>query len=112
MSKVLEATCVAGVVTSELVPVPAADILSEGIGPSEGILILDEDNATYVTSNASDIKSALDSIASALTQIATALTLIDAKPMGVLPPVPAATANVVAITAIQAQLSALKEILK
>lgn len=112
MSKVINATCVGKVVTADSVPVPAATILSEGVGPSTGVLLLDEDLAKYVTSNASDIKSALDKIADALTQIATALTLIDAKPLGILPPAPVAASQVALITAAQAQIAVLKETLK
>lgn len=112
MSKVLQASCVGGIVTSENVPVPSADILSEGVASSDGILVLEEDQATYVTSNASDIKDALDKIASALSSIASALTTIDTKPPGTLPPTPLASSDIAQISAIQAQLSALKESLK
>lgn len=112
MSKILDANCVAGVVTSGGVPVPAAEILSEGVGPSSGVLILDEDLAKYVTSNASDLKTTLDQISQALTAIATALTAIDAKPVGILPPAPVAAAAVVQILAAGVQLTVLKELLK
>ena len=112
MSKMLEAQCVAGVVTAGIIPVPAADILSAGIGPSTGVLLLDEDKAKYITSNASDIKTALDAVATALTQIAAALTILDVKPLGALPPAPAAAANITAILVVQAQITVLKELLK
>ncbi len=112
MSKILDATCVGGVVTAELVAVPSAEILSEGVGASTGILVMEEDKATYVTSNASDLKSALDKIASALTSIASALTILDTKPLGALPPVPGAAAEIIQISALQVQVAALKEVLK
>jgi hypothetical protein len=112
MSKMLEATCVGGVVTSQGIPVPAAQILSEGVGLSSGVLFLDEDRAKYFTSNASDLKTTLEQIASALTSIASALTLLDAKPLGTLPPAPAAAANITQIIAVQAQVTALGELLK
>lgn len=62
MAKIIEATCEAGVVTADEVPVTAADILSEGVRSSEGILLLDENKAKYVTSNAEDIKDAIDKL--------------------------------------------------
>ncbi len=114
MSKILDATCVAGLVTASLFPVAEATILSEGVGPSLGLLIMDEDKATYVTSNASDLKSTLEKIASALGDIVTALTAIDAKPTGGTgsAPVPVAAASIIQLTTIQGELTALKEILK
>jgi hypothetical protein len=112
MSKIIEATCVGKVVTADSVPVPAADILSEGVGSSQGVLLLDEDLAKYVTSNASDIKSALEKIASALGSIASALTAIDLKPSGSGPPAPAAAGDITSITSVQTQLTVLKGMLK
>ncbi len=112
MSKILKASCEGGVVTCESVPVTDAEILSEGIGASVGILALDEDESTYLTSNADDIKESLDKIASALGQIVLALTILDGKPLGTLSPAPAAAANITEITTIQGELTALKEMLK
>lgn len=112
MSKMLNATCVGRIVTSSGVPVPSAEILSEGVGSSTGVLLMDEEEAKYITSNSSDLKTALEQIANALTSIASALTLLDAKPLGTLGPSPAASASISQVTAVQAQLSALKEVLK
>src|SRR4051812_40719772 len=112
MSRVLEATCVAGVVTADGVLVPAADILSEGVAASEGVLILDEDRAKYLAKTSSDLKSTLDKIATALTTLVTALTAIDAKPVGPLPPAPVAAASILQLTALQVEVTLLKETLK
>lgn len=112
MSKILEATCTAGVPYVGAIPIPTATILSKGIGPSTGIMILEEDKQTYIAKTSPDLETTLTKIASALGQIVTALTLIDAKPLGPLPPVPAAAANILQLTALQAELTALKEILK
>lgn len=112
MSKIIDATCVGGVVTADGVPVTSAKILSEGVAVSEGVLLMEEDKSTYMTSNASDLKMALEQIGSALTSIAAALTLIDAKPLGTLSPSPVANASISQITAAQAQVIALKEVLK
>lgn len=113
MSKVLEATCVGGLVTSHGTPVVEADILSQGIGLSSGVLILDDDEATYVTSNASDLKDAISKIASTLDTIGTTLTSIAASMTGpTTAPPPTLPANVVLITLAVAQLNILKETLK
>lgn len=113
MSKMLEATCAGGVVTAEGVPVPAADILSEGVGSSSGVLLLDEDTAKYLTSNASDLKTALTKINSALSEISSALTALAAGMTGpTTAPPPTLPASVAIITAKVAELAILKESLK
>lgn len=121
MSKMLEATCVGGVVTAEDTPVPAADILSEGIGSSEGILLLDGVKAKYVTSSAQDLKEAIEQIVSILGDVASALqsidtvgTLITTSPAG---PgtaiwVPVATTSIAQINSGRTQLNTLKDMLK
>ncbi len=84
-TKLLEATCLAGVVTAEGVPVPAAEVLSEGVAQSSGVLLIEGDKAKYLVSNASDIKdlltqinAALDTVAGAISTVAGALTAINA----------------------------------
>lgn len=127
MSKILPATCVGGIVTSELFPVPSAQILSKGIGPSSGVLALDEDKAFYVTSSAADLETALTNVinglndaASALSTVATALTAIGAGMTGptTAPPptlptsVASITTSVLSIQAASVQLATLKGLLK
>lgn len=127
MSNILEATCVGSVVTCESVPVPAAEILSEGIGSSSGLLFLQDDKAYYLPSSALDIKTtiekliaAIDSINPALTEIASTLTAIGAGMTGpaTAPPVTLPTsvatisAKVVELTATKALLNTLKGALK
>lgn len=73
MSKMLDASCVAGVVTSEGVPVPTATILSEGVGPSSGVLLLDEDKARYIAKISPDLKATIEKLIDALTETASAL---------------------------------------
>lgn len=103
MSKVLEATCEAGVVTCQGVPVPDVIILSEGVGDSTGILILQAGKAYYVVKGSPDLDETLENLINALGQIVTAynqavtglnkavtaltqagtgMGLIDAKPTG------------------------------
>lgn len=113
MSKMIEATCVGGVVTADSVPVPAADILSEGVGSSSGILILDQDQAKYITSNATDIKAAIEKINSALSEIASALTAIAGQMLGpATAPPPTLPASVIAINLKVTELTTLKGMLK
>jgi hypothetical protein len=127
MSKVLPASCVGGIVTAELFPVASAEVLSDGSGPSTGFLVLDEEEAFYVTSNASDLKttlekviSALNDAASALSNTASALTSIGAGMTGPTtappPTLPATVAlistSATSIQAATAQLTVLKGVLK
>jgi hypothetical protein len=93
-------------------PVPGAEILSEGVGESSGVVILDEDRKLYIAKTSGDLKTTLEKISDALSQIAAALTAIDAKPPGPLPPSPVAAAQIAQITALQGELVALKGMLK
>lgn len=77
MGKILEATCEDGVVTADGVAVPAAEILSEGVAPSEGVLLLEGDKAKYLTSSASDLKSTIEQLIDALEDVSSALASID-----------------------------------
>ena len=117
MSKALEATCVAGVVTSEGVPVPDTTILSEGVAASEGLLILDEDKKTYIPKTSPDLKETLDKIVSVLGQISSALSALDtagfliSATMGV-PSPPVAASEISAIDTLQSELEDLKDNLR
>lgn len=77
MSKILAANCQTKIVTVKNIPVPVAEIFSEGVGESEGILILDEDKAFFLNSSASDIKTLLEKIGTILTDLTGALTTLD-----------------------------------
>ncbi len=112
MSRLLSATCVGGVVKVGDLPVPGAVILSEGVASSTGFLVIEKDGKYYVAKTSPDLKTTLEKVASALTQIATALTVLDGKPLGALPPSPAAAASIAQITSIQAELATLQEALK
>lgn len=127
MSKTLRAQCSAGIVTVEGTPVPAARVLSSGVGSSEGVLILDEDKADYIAKTVQDldatlqdVTSALGQVVTALGQIASGLTAIGAGMTGptTAPPptlavtVAAITAASVQITTSQTNLTALKAMLK
>lgn len=114
MSKILAATCQDGVVSVGSLPVEGTTILSEGVAPSSGVLLLQGANKTYIPKTTPDLKSTLETIASALGDIASALSTIDAKPVGGSgsAPAPGAAGNIAAITTAQAELEELMEALK
>lgn len=80
MSSAHPAKCQASVVTIEFegveVPVPDAEILSAGIAPSEGILILDRDVARYIPKATSDLESSLEATAAGLNKAIEAIQKI------------------------------------
>lgn len=90
-SKMLEATCdEAGIVKVGEIIVTDADILSEGKQASEGILLIEQDKAKYLTSSATDIESTIektvaviDDLTNAINQIVSILTNIGAGMTGV-----------------------------
>lgn len=109
MSKILEASCSAlGIVTSEGVPVPAAEVMSEGNQTSTGLLFLEGETAKYLPSSATDIKALIQNMVSILNSTITILTGLDA--VTVSPGTQAA--NIAALTALKVQLDATKDLLK
>lgn len=127
MSKVLDATCVGGIVKVGALPVPGTTILSEGIAASQGLLILDGDKKTYIAKTSPDLDStlskvidSLDTLSSALNQIATTLTSIGANMTGPTTAPPGSLATDVAqiilkataLDTVKAELETLQEALK
>lgn len=74
MAKILTATCVDGVVKVGDHVITPVVILTQGTESSGGLLIIDEDRATYIATNTTDIVELLSSIQSVLGTIASALT--------------------------------------
>src|SRR5690606_10168795 len=111
MSRLLEATCAAGVVTVEGFPVPSAEILSGGVGPSEGFVILDGDKAYYVANTTPDLKTTLDKLTSALTAILAAISATNLA-IPTLATAPTVAQDLLDIGETVLELSALKETLK
>lgn len=115
MSKTLLASCQAKIVTASGVPVATAEILSEGVGSSEGVLILDEDTAFFLTSNASDIKTLLEKIVDALGKITDSLTTLDTSGFWIAdstPSPPQLASNITDIQGLTLELNTLKDTLK
>ncbi len=121
MSKMIEASCIGGIVTADEVSIPAAVIMSEGVAASEGILILDEERAKYITSSAQDLKTTIEDLITILGDVKNALSSIDgvgslvtlcgAGP-GSATWVPVATASIAAINSGITGLTTLKENLR
>lgn len=73
----LNATCNAHVVTVEGKAVTAT-VLSQGTLPSEGVLLLEKENAKYLTSNATDISAMIQTMCTILDQLILISTGLDA----------------------------------
>ncbi len=54
-----------------------ATVLSEGTKSSSGLVLLDDEQATYVTSSASDLKATITSLETILGQVIAILTTLD-----------------------------------
>lgn len=108
MSKILKASCKTGAVKWEGSTVEA-EILSDGTGESEGILILEKDKAFYIPSSAKDIETTLDKLIGALTKITETLTAIGGGMTGpTTAPPPTLPADVAEINIIISELETLK----
>lgn len=113
MSKMLDATCSAGVVQVNGLPVDDCEILSEGIGQSAGIILMEGLVSRYVPSTASDLKDTLTEVIAALTEIANVLTAIGGGMTGpTTAPPPTLPASVITINAKVTLLTTLKGALK
>jgi hypothetical protein len=115
MSRVLEASCEDGVVTVQGLEIEA-EIFTEGLGQSTGIVIIDKDKAYYVASSSANLKTTIEKViaviedlADALTQVGTTLTSIGAGMTGpTTAPPPTLAADVLAINAKVVELNATK----
>ncbi len=113
MSNVLPAICAAEIVQVNALPVPGAVILSKGVGASTGILVLQDGATYYITSNALDLESTITKITDLITKLSTTFTHFAGSMAGAgtVPP-PALAADLADLSAISAELTALKAVLK
>lgn len=113
MSKALSATCSNGEVTCEGVVIEDAEILSEGVGESEGVLLLEEGKQTYIAKTSPDLKTTLEKVIAALNHVVTGLNAagaaLDGLSGGAGTPVTAAATQV---TTVVTEITTLKEGLK
>jgi len=108
VTKMVEATCVGGVVKIDGFPVAGAVVMGQGIGPSSGVAFLDGTSVTYVPLQQTDLKNLITQLSTIVTQIAAITAALDAvtvSPGGTL----ALTAQLVAM---QVQLAAMGEMLQ
>jgi hypothetical protein len=112
MTKALNASCVTGVVIQDGVPIPDAEIMSAGIGPSSGLLILDGTKKYYVAIPTDDLKAILDLIGTMADAISTGIIGTHSTVSGVNAVVDVAAALTVAMTAVKASATALKGVLR
>lgn len=109
MSKVLPATCQDNQVTVEG-QVIEAEILSNGVGESSGLAIIDEDKAYYLPNMTSDISTILTDLSTMIKDIAAMLTAIGAGMTGpTTAPPPTLAADVAALQAKAQELDAFGE---
>lgn len=113
MSKILEASCVANVVTCEELPITTAEILSEGVGESEGVLLMQGDKQYYIAKTSPDLKATIDSLNDLITKIIVVFTSIGAGMTGpTTAPPPTLATDLADLTQINVELTALKSMLK
>lgn len=113
MTKALNATCLNGVVKVGTLVIDGAEIFSDGVGNSEGVLFIDNGKFYYFPSTTSDLKTTIEKLISALNKIGTTLTSIGAGMTGATTsPPPTLAADVLFLTGIATDLTTLKETLK
>lgn len=84
MSKIIDATCTAGVVTADGKPVEDVTLLiGEGVAQSSGLLIITGSEKYYVADFSSDLKDVLTTLTALLTNVVTVLTAHDGALGGV-----------------------------
>ena len=106
MSKVLEASCVGNVVTCEGLVLDGAEILSEGVGDSEGIVLIDGEKIYYIAKTTPDVADTIEKVAEMLTSIKLILTSIGSGMTG---PTTAPPGTLVAdLLALQLKITALE----
>lgn len=116
MSKILAATCEAGVVKVGDLSVPSAVVQSSGVASSDGVLLMEGDTAFYLSKTSEDLMTsiektsmALEDLASALNTIATTFTSIGAGMTGAsTTPPPTLAVDVASIISKATELTALK----
>ncbi len=112
MSQILNASCIANVVTVEGKPVHA-NILSEGVKASTGLALIESDNVNYVTSNASDIKDLISSLTTLIQLVSDTFTAIGTGMTGPTTAPPASLpASIVALALIKTTLTTMGNTLK
>lgn len=107
MTKIIAASCEANIVTVEGKEIDA-EILSQGMKSSEGVVAVDKDKVVYLTSNAADIKKAIEDLTAIIQkviEIATGLDAVTVSPGS-------QAANIALLTTLKTQFELTKDDLK
>lgn len=107
MSKVLIASCEAGKVTVEGQEIDA-QIFSEGVAKSDGILIIDKGQKYYFAKTSPDTITVIESVVEIMDQLATILTGLD----GATNSPGAQSANITQLNVLKTEFDAIKDDLK
>jgi hypothetical protein len=108
LSRIIDATCLAGVVTADGLPVPGTTILSQGTKQSSGALEIDGEKRYYFTSNATDIKDLITNLEAIIQQVVLIATNLDAVTVSP----GSATALITQLGVLKVQLGLTKDNLK
>ncbi len=113
MSKILEASCVANTVTVDDLPVLTAQILSEGVGESEGVMLMQGDKQYYIAKISPDLKTTIEKLSDLIVKLVPIITAIGSGMTGpTTAPPPTLAVDLAELTAINVELTTLKSMLK
>lgn len=113
MSMILQASCSNGVVTCEGLPIQDVTILSEGIGPSVGALLMQGGKLYYIAKTSPDLKTTLDKLNTLIPKLVNTFSLIATGMTGpTTAPPPGLPAALTELSAINVELTTLKSMLK
>lgn len=113
MSMILDATCNGQVVTCEGLPLQNVTILSEGIGPSTGVVIMQSGKLYYIAKTSLDLKSTLDKLNVLVPKLVTIFSSIGAKMTGpTTAPPPTLATDLAELTQLNVELTTIKNMLR
>lgn len=105
--KVFNATCAAGIVVVNGLPLVGCPILGEGVGPSAGYVVMAENKVVYLPKTTPDVKTLIGLIETLCTNIAS----LTVTTVGIGSPT-STPLNSASFLALKAQLTVLKSTLK
>lgn len=113
MSMILEASCANNIVTCEGLPIQGVTILSEGVGPSTGILLMQGGELYYIAKISGDLKTTLDKLTTLIPKLVAIYTSIAGGMTGpTTAPPPTLGTDLAALTLINTELTTLKNMLR
>ncbi len=113
MSKMIDGTCSAHVVTADGIAVEGVEVLSQGTKSSTGVVLLQEDKAKYITSNATDIHDLIAQLSDLIQLVSDTFSAIGTGMTGPTTAPPASLpASITQLATMKAALTAMKDNLK